>query len=1579
MSGNILKKGMIATILVAIVFISGFSAMSHGAVAPSSTGKGILYLGQPDDITNFNYFDVASNTNWKADVLAWSFESLFIQDFDGTTIPLLAQNYTLNTSNPNQPVVTVTIRQGVYFIYPINGTPAYELTAKDVVFSYFALRYGTLYAGTLMTIPFDDNNDGVVEYNEMLHHVKFINNWTVQFTMRQVYGNFFLMTMNVPIIPWKIWANHLKSDGVPGDNQSTVVNPNGSTAGIIDTSWNTDPLATMGTGSYYYAAGVPGSYRIEQLNTNYWGKNFITPAGYHIYPQNVTQLFFKIYTTTDTTILALESGEIDYSLTGITPGYVAALSQDPKLTVYKSPSTWYYYLEFNEAMKPFNDINFRHAISYLLDKTTIVQSFLGGLGMAGDSPVPPYYTAWYNSSVVRYPFDVATASAILNNSGYKIGPDGWRLMPDGTPMPSITIIAPPADYDPVRIKTADYLASEMRAIGINAQSKAIAVPTLVADEAIYNYQMLILGGNGAPDPITHMADLFSIDGYYNTCGFWPSNYTNPYYPNIKSLADNQTGQYALQFQNVITKALTTFDVSKQIYYAKWAQGIITEAVPWNFLYYRVGISAFSNSWAGWIVWQGSVFNIFSLANLHMGAVSGIGTGTTTQQTVGPIISPPVTNYLVAQIYGPSKVFVPQPQLNVPQSLTNVPVSVIVTDNNGLPVPDAFVNITSSSGNVSISSGTGVTNSNGVFTTYVSGVSPGFSTINALVTYKSMNVTTKFVIESVQYVPNILYMNAIASRPSLMGGQNSTINVFVTDEYGNPVPGANVSVAINQLGYGSISPLYAITDSNGSAKFIFTAPSASELITKYINMHLQSKVLLSVSKPGYGVSNLVTLNLVTYNPYNSSWYTTNIIGATNYFVNQTTTSTTIKVQALNAQDQPIPNINITATATNSTYIKSVIPGKTDSNGYANVTVVFNTGLKTTVISLKLWNSSSVFSIGSSISIGYLNGPAPSKMFAGFVNFYDGVTNASTNFVTVAGGNAGDKMVVHMFGPDNKPVNGTIPVGVVITAAPEGSLLGFIDPNWTNSSSYYFDTYWEWVGININTTYMGYLPPTSGVFVSQLDNKIADPVLASWLGVTTNTTAFDYVYYGYGIYLNNSYVVNGTGDYKVVAGDAGSPLIDRIANVYVVPFAYTYYPQTHGIYPPGVLVNGNFYMEGSEYIASQLVVQRAPDYRIAMFTVNNPYGFAGSKVTVTATLYNSNDQPVPNTKVWFYSKYGASPAMVYANTNANGTATGTLTLIKTTGVSINDIFVYWNKGNNAWGIASIPESSQLIAVPYQANVFASTNTNSVIFGSTVQISARVVDANGNPIPGITISATGSSGTVTGPSKTDSNGNAIFTAIPTSSIVVGSPYVIDTVSIKATGPVYFGGVYTLTIIAYSPTPTVSVTSLLPNQIVTSASYYVNGTVWDPSGVKSVTIYLDNPANSFSVALTNGSNGQMQFSQQLTGFYNGLNAVFVSVTNNNNVTTILPVFFYYQPVTYVSSGYLNSTLSSKLGTLSSQLNQTLTGYFGSTMGYVALVLEIIAFILAIVALVFTMRKPKQPEEKKQEENKEGGKLPPQ
>jgi len=1556
-------KVLVATLLVAIVLISGFSVLGQGSTVKPSASTGTLNIAMQQDMPNFNYFDIASNTVWKTDVIGWNWDSLFGMDYDGSAIPWLVQNYTVNTSNPSEPVVTLHIRQGVYFIYPINGTPAYELTAKDVIFSYCTERYGTTFSGSTFLIPFDDNNDGVVEYNEIVNHVKYIDQFTVQISMRQVYAQFFLNTLGIPIIPWKVWANHLKPDGVPGDNQSTVVTAEGYTAGVLDTTWNSDPMATMGTSIYYYAGGVPGSYRVEKLNTYFWGKNFVTPAGYHIYPQNVTQLYFKIYTTLDTAVLALESGDVDYIAWAIPFGYVPTLAADPQISLWKSPDRGYFYLAFNEAQKPMNDINFRHAISYLIDKNTIVQNYMGGLGQAGDSPIPPFFTAWYNSSVVKYPFDPSTASLILNQSGYAIGPDGWRLMPDGTPMPAITILTPPADYDPIRVKIGESLASEMRSIGIQASAKAINFDALVAQMTAFNYQMLTLGWLLSADPLGNLYDIYGINALQNSWAFWPSNYTNPNYPNVKSLADPQTGQLALQFMDVMNKAMTTFDVSKQIYYDKWAQGILTEAVPCNVLYYRINVEATLNTWLGWFSWQGSVYNIYALASLHKGAISGVGGGSTTQQTVGNIVFPPVTHSLVAQIAAPSKVFVPQPQFNVPSSLTTVPVSVLVTDNNGLPVPNAFVNLTSSNSNVTVAQSTGITNSAGIFTTYVSGNSPGFATLVANVNYNGMSVSANTVIDSVQYVPNMLYINAYATKPSLMGGQSTTINIKVVDQYGNPVPGATVSVATNLLGYGTITPTTVTTDQNGNAYMTFTAPSEQDLATKYVNMHLTSKILLSASKPGYGTTTTESLVVATYNSNPSSWYTVHIIGATNYFVNQNSLTTTVTVQAVDAQNMPIANEVLTVTPSNASYIASISNVTTNSAGYANVTITFKPGLPTAGIALKFWNSSYLNSIGDSITIGYINGQAPPDLYAGFIAFYDGVTGERTNFVTIDGGNAGDMVVVHLFSANNQPASGSVPVGLIFSAAPEGSLLGFYDPNWTNPYAYYFDSLWEYVAINVNTTYMGFLPPTSGVFVSQLDNQIADPVLASWLGTTENITAFDYVYYGYGIYLNNSYVVNGIGSYYI--NGLLSPMADRISNVYVIPYAYTYYPQTPGIYPPGVIVNGNFYMEGSEYITSQLAVQRAPDYRIATFTVNSPFGFTGTGITATATLYNSTDQPVKNTKVWFYSKTGMSPVRVSGTTNANGTTSVTLPLVKTSSLTVADLYVYWNKGASVWGMAAITQSTQIVVVPYQANVFATASAYSLAYGQTAMVNVKVVDANGNPIPGVTLSASASSGSIIGPATTGPDGTAAFLVVPTSGVVTGSPYIIDTVSIKATGSTYYGGIYNLVIVAYSSSPTVTVTNLVPSQLITTSSYTVNGTVSDPAGIKSVVLYLDTPSNPYTVTLTPGANGVYTFSVPVSNFYNGLNAVFVVATNNNNVTTMLPVFFYYQPsANYVTSQYFNTTLSSKLANLTMQTNQTLSGYYTAGMGNTALALAIVALILAIVALALSFRKPKQPKE---------------
>jgi ABC-type transport system substrate-binding protein len=1568
--------------VVGMVLLSGFSSMSSAVSLNKNTNSsGILYIALQQDMANYNYFNIPTNTVWKADIIGWGWDALYTMDENGEMVPYLAQNATFYPSNLT---LIVHIRQGVYFVWPGNGTPAYELTAKDVVFSYFAERYGTTVSGSAFTTPFDDQEYGYVTYYEMLRHVKFIDNFTVEFTMYQSYGEFFMGTMSIPIIPWKIWKNHLTVTGLPYDNNTKppVVNPNGSTNGVVNTQWTGSPLATMGTSNYYYAGGVQNSYEIIKLNKYFWGKNYVTPSGYSVYPRNVTEIYFKIYTTLDTAILALQTGDVDYIAWSIPGSYVPELKSNPNINLFYSPNNGYFYLAFNMAQQPMNYLAFREAVSHLIDKNTIVQDYMAGLGQPGDSTEPPFFTAWYNSSVVRYPYSPSNASYILNTSGFPIGPNGWRMMPNGQPMPPITILTPPADYDPIRVKVGEALAYKMSQIGINAVAKAQDFNTLVALMSAYQYQMLTLGWSLSLDPIGNLADIFGMNVPNNYEAFWPSNYTNPNFPNIKTLADNQTSQLAWQFNDVINKALTTFNPSQQIYYTKWAQGILSEAIPVNVLYYSINIEATLNVWTGWFSWEGSIYNIYSLANLHMYSVPTGQSGTTViQQKVGNIVYPKQVESINAVIIGSQKVLINQPGFGISTSASSVPISVLVTNNFGLPVPNAYVKLTQyGNGSVIIGSSSGYTNMNGMFTTYITGSVPGFLTLKANVSYSNMSASAIQQIEVVQFVPNILFITASVSTPSLMPGETTLVKVKAVNQYGKPVSGANISIASNLIGFGNIYPLYNYTNANGIATFVYSAPSVSEMKNTYANRNLEGKLFISAKAPGYTVENQISLTVFDYNPYPSNWDQIHIIGATNYFVNQNDLKTTVEVQAVNINGNPISGMKIGISASNSTYIENYTYGITNLFGYTNITITFKPGLKTAGISITFIDSSE-YLISDSLTIAYVNGVTPTNLYGGYISLYNTNTGMNSNFV-----NVNEKMhafVVHLFNSYNMPVNGTIPIGFIVTASTTGSLLGLYDPNWTTNYSGtgipqgYMNSLWELVGINLNTTYMGILPTMSGVFESQLDNQIEDPYLGS--------TASDYVLYGYGIYVDDSYITNGVGTFYLPG--LVSPLMDTKIDLYAIPYAYAYYPYTSGIYPPGVIANGNFYIMGSEYLTNQIVVQRAMDVRIAIINVNNSFGFSGGSINVYAQLVNATDTPQVNQSLSFYSKLfvpnpsfinfvlpfgnlGIQPVYTYT-TNSNGMVYATLPLKGTTSLLQDAMYVGWNympaypkpTAQNAWGIASIVQGINIIVVPYQGLLYVSSNVYTLPYNSTAILTINAYDQYGNPLSKSQISVTSSTGNVIGSGLTNNIGETTYYITPVNTTVNGNPFTIDTVIIKLSGNV-FGGVYYLTLVSYAPQPSAQYINLMPSQVLTNSSYTIKGMIWAPSGIKNVVLYLDNPMNPFNVTYTEISPGIYQWYANVSGFYSGLNAVFLNLTDNNNVNIIVPEFFYYQPSQYATVADLNNTvtkISQSLTNTSENVKSTISSAQGSMN--TAISVSILALILAIVAIVLAFRKPKKPE----------------
>jgi peptide/nickel transport system substrate-binding protein len=125
----------------------------------------------------------------------------------------------------------------------------------------------------------------------------------------------------------------------------------------------------------------------------------------------------------------------------------------------------------------FNDINFRHAFSLVMDRTAMVD--IAGFGYPvvnlHASGLPPRFDAWRNKAAegdkdVWMTYDVDKANKVLDDAGYKKGADGMRTTPKGQPI-AFSIIVPNGWTDWI---DAVQIATEgLRKAGINA---SVATP-----------------------------------------------------------------------------------------------------------------------------------------------------------------------------------------------------------------------------------------------------------------------------------------------------------------------------------------------------------------------------------------------------------------------------------------------------------------------------------------------------------------------------------------------------------------------------------------------------------------------------------------------------------------------------------------------------------------------------------------------------------------------------------------------------------------------------------------------------------------------------------------------------------------------------------------------------------------------------------------------------------------------------------------------------------------------------------------------------------------------------------------------
>lgn len=313
----------------------------------------------------------------------------------------------------------------------------------------------------------------------------------------------------------------------------------------INTSdYNRNPV---GTGQYVFKKWITDQKIILQANPNYYeGEPKIKFYLFRVIPDSAVQ-FLELRTQSLDELLLLPDQWNAYD------------SFFKNYNKYRYPSFSFTFLGFNLEKEPYNNIKFRQAISYAIDKTDIINGVMLGMAKQAEGIFPPQ--SWAYKEVESYGYDIDKASKILNTIGFTKGSDGYLKYKNKNF--EINIITNQGNKS--RELTCQIIQEQLKKIGIKVNIRILEWSTFINQYVNKkNFDALILGWNTAVDPDQYL--------------LWHSSQCNPGQYNFMSYKNKDVDE-------LLVKARTTFDKEKRKEYYHKIQDIMRDDPPCIFLYF----------------------------------------------------------------------------------------------------------------------------------------------------------------------------------------------------------------------------------------------------------------------------------------------------------------------------------------------------------------------------------------------------------------------------------------------------------------------------------------------------------------------------------------------------------------------------------------------------------------------------------------------------------------------------------------------------------------------------------------------------------------------------------------------------------------------------------------------------------------------------------------------------------------------------------------------------------------------------------------------------------------------------------
>ncbi len=523
-------------------------------VAPCEPGirGGRLKLANFTDPKTFNPITAAETSS--LDLIYWMFDALVKKNQQTQEIePGLAERWTVES---DQKTWTFYLRKG------LRWSDGHPLTVDDVVFTYNDVVYNTNIINTKVDyIRLDGKNFEVSKLSE--HAIRVVT--------PDVYAPFLeFFAFEVRILPKHILGK-LAGKGFE------------SAYGV-----DTPPDQLIGSGPYRMKQHKSGQFSLLERNPYYWQ---VDSKGQRLpYFDNVIMMVVPDQNTMSLRFLNGETDLIEFVRPeeydrfkqaeaggrfkllelGVTPQIDIILFNQNTGT---NSATGKPYVD-PRKLKWFRNTKFRQAVSFAIDRPSIVQSTLGGRGEPNYGFITKANKKWVNTNIAQYPYNPARAKDLLAEIGIMDrNNDGLLEDSDGN---IIEFEMNTNAGNSRREKGSILVQDDLKKLGMRVNFRPLDFNTIIhRTDSTFEFEVIFLGlSSESVDPAESLNVVRS------------SGFVHWWFPRQKS----PSTEWEARIDQLMDANLKTFDYAERKKLFDEVQAILAEQMP---MIYTVAMNAYS--------------------------------------------------------------------------------------------------------------------------------------------------------------------------------------------------------------------------------------------------------------------------------------------------------------------------------------------------------------------------------------------------------------------------------------------------------------------------------------------------------------------------------------------------------------------------------------------------------------------------------------------------------------------------------------------------------------------------------------------------------------------------------------------------------------------------------------------------------------------------------------------------------------------------------------------------------------------------------------------------------------------------